>query len=102
VLNRSPFDAVKICVFKYANFSEKATKPEYWWFLLFVLIVAAIATLLSPKAYQIVGVLVILPLVAVGTRRLKDTGHSGWWQLLLVVPFGQVVVFYLLAQDGRN
>ena len=101
-LSISPFDAVKICVFKYANFSEKATKPEYWWFLLFVLIVAAIATLLSPKAYQIVGVLVILPLVAVGTRRLKDTGHSGWWQLLLVVPFGQVVVFYLLAQDGRN
>ena len=98
----TPLESVKACILKYANFSGKATKPEYWWFFLTVLLVAAIATLLDPKAYQLVGVLALLPLVAAGTRRLKDAGHSGWWQLLLVVPFGQVVVFYLLAQDGQN
>ena len=98
----TPLESVKACILKYANFSGKATKPEYWWFFLAVLLVAAIATLLDPKAYQLVGVLALLPLVAAGTRRLKDAGHSGWWQLLLVVPFGQVVVFYLLAQDGQN
>ena len=98
----TPLESVKTCILKYANFSGKATKPEYWWFFLAVLLVAAIATLLDPKAYQLVGVLALLPLVAAGTRRLKDAGHSGWWQLLLVVPFGQVVVFYLLAQDGQN
>ena len=98
----TPLESVKACILKYANFSGKATKPEYWWFFLTVLLVAAIATLLDPKAYQLVGVLALLPLVAAGTRRLKDAGHSGWWQLLLVVPFGQVVVFYLLAQGGQN
>lgn len=97
----TPFGAVKICVSKYAEFSGKATRPEYWWFFLFVLLIAAIATIVAPAAYQIIGTLALLPLISVGTRRLNDTGRSGWWQLLLLIPFGQVVVFYLLAQDGQ-
>jgi len=98
----SPLDAIKICILKYANFRDKASRSEYWWFFLFVVLIAAIAQILATSAYQIVFILVLMPLLAVGTRRLNDTGRSGWWQLLFLVPFGQVVVFILLAQSGRR
>ncbi|NKB33836.1 MAG: DUF805 domain-containing protein [Pseudomonadales bacterium] len=97
----TPFESVKTCLFKYGNFSDKASKSEYWWFFVFLLIVVAIAKLLNETLFQIIGILALLPFIAVGHRRLKDTGESGWWQLLLLVPYGQVVVFYLLAQDAK-
>ncbi len=46
------------------------------------------------------GLIVILPRIAAGMRRLHDVGRSGWWQLFFLVPFGQVVVLILLAQEG--
>ncbi len=102
--NRSltPLEAIKTCFFKCADFSNTASQSEYWWFFLFVLLVAAVATIISPNAYQTIGVLALLPLISVGTRRLRDVGRSGWWQLLFLVPFGQVVVFFLLAQESQH
>lgn len=97
----TPFDAVKAGFVKFANFSDEATRFEYWWFFLFALLITAVAIILHPKAYQIVSLIILLPLIAVGTRRLHDIGRSGWWQLLFLVPFGQIVVLYLLAQDGE-
>ncbi len=97
-----PLDAVKTALMEFSNFSGKATRLEYWWFFLFVLLVMAVATIIHEKAYQIVGVFLLIPYLAVGTRRLNDIGRSGWWQLLLLVPFGQIVVFYLMAQAGSE
>jgi uncharacterized membrane protein YhaH (DUF805 family) len=95
---QTPLEAVKTGLRQFANFSGTATRFEYWWFLAFVVIITAVATILHEKAYQIVGVLLLLPFLAASTRRLNDAGHSSWWQMFWLVPFGQIVVLILLAQ----
>ena len=99
---QTPLEAVKTGLRKFANFSGTATRFEYWWFLAFVVVVTAVATILHEKAYQIAGVILLLPFLAAGSRRLNDTGHSPWWQFFWLVPYGQIVVLILLAQpDSR-
>lgn len=98
----TPVTVVKRAFVEFDNFSDRASRYEYWWFLLFVLLLSALATVVHEGAVVIVGLLVLLPLLAVGTRRLNDAGHSGWWQLMLLVPFGQVVVLMLLAQKSKG
>ncbi len=98
----TPLDAIKTGFLQFGNFSGTATRFEYWWFFLFVLVVTAVAAIIHERAYQIVAVIFLLPLIAAGTRRLNDAGRSGWWQRLLLVPFRQIVVLYLLAQASSR
>lgn len=96
----TPIDAVIIGFREYANFTGKATRYEYWWFLLFITLIIAVATILSEKAGQIADVILLVPLLAAGSRRLNDTGQSGWWQLFFFVPFGVIIVLILMAEKG--
>ena len=98
----TPVEAIRAGFLKAVDFSGTAGRFEYWWFFLFVLLVAAAATVIGEKIFQLVSLMVLLPLLAVGTRRLRDAGRSGWWQLLFLVPFGQVVVLYLLALPSQG
>ena len=90
-------DAIRVCLAKYADFTGRATRAEYWWFFLAVLIGSAAASAAHPALYGLFSVAALLPLLAVGARRLHDTNRSGWWQLLGLVPFGIIVVIILLA-----
>ncbi|AUD78436.1 hypothetical protein CW740_03885 [Kangiella profundi] len=104
-INESPlsiFAATKYCLLNYANFEGKASRAEYWWFFLFVLLIAAVSLVLHEKLYLVIGILTFMPLVAAGTRRLNDIGHSGWWQLLFLVPFGAVAVLIMLALGSQT
>lgn len=89
-------DAVKTCLYKYAGFSGRAGRAEFWWFTLFVFIASLGAQALewainsatgTPDGPRILsGVLslaLFLPGLAVTWRRLHDTGHPGWWYLIL-------------------
>lgn len=101
----TPFDSVKTTLLESTNFSGKSSRSEYWWFVLFLIVILAVASIIHEKAYQILGVLFLIPFMAVGSRRLNDVGRSRWWQLLLLVPFGQVVVFYFMTlaeSDKKN
>ncbi len=98
----TPWDAVKTGLREFANFSGTMTRYEYGWFLLFFVVVTAVATILHEKAYQITTIILLLPFLAAGARRLNDAGHSPWWQFFWLVPFGQIVVLILLAQPGRG
>lgn len=89
-------DAIRICLAKYADFSGRASRAEFWWFFLFVLLVASALTLLHEVLGSIFLIAVLLPLLAVGTRRLRDSGKSGWWQLFLLVPVGGIVALGFL------
>src|SRR6266576_6086656 len=91
-------NAVKACLAKYANFNGRATRTEYWWFFLAVLLGSAVTSLIALRIYALFSLVTLLPLIAVGARRLHDTNRSGWWQLLALVPFGVVVPIILLAQ----
>ena len=97
----TPFMAFKTGFVEFANFSDTATRFEYWWFFLFVLLILAVAAIINQQLLYSLSVIVLLPLVAVGTRRLNAIGQSGWWQLLFLVPFGFVPVFYMLAMEGN-
>lgn len=103
------FTAVRVCLRKYADFSGRATRSEYWWWTLAVLLGSATLTLLAAQeikfllalvAYQLA---VLCPALAVAVRRLHDTGRSGWMLLLVLVPIvGGVVVTVLLAMPSRS
>ena len=95
-------NAVKTCFTKYADFSGRAARPEFWWFVLFWIVVLAITGLISKYLYGIAGLAMLIPGLAAGARRLHDTGKSGWFQLISLIPvIGSLVVIYLMAQPGN-
>lgn len=102
---------------KYADFTGRARRSEYWFFVLGNLIIyiglAVIGGLLGgitgseegaivPIALIGIFVLAILiPSIAVGVRRLHDTGKSGWWYLISLVPFGSIVLLVFFCMDSE-
>ncbi|MFH5834516.1 DUF805 domain-containing protein [Proteiniclasticum sp. C24MP] len=98
---QTPVESIKKSFMEYANFSGKATRYEYWWFFLFMVLVLAIATIIHEQLNQIVAIIFLVPFLAVGSRRLNDIGRSVWWQLFLFVPFGQIVVLFMMAEKSE-
>ncbi len=98
----TPLEVIKKCFMEYSNFKGKATRYEYWWFLLFMVLVLSIGYLIHERLYQIISVIFLVPLLAVGSRRLNDAGQSVWWQLFLFVPFGQIIVLFYMAEKSKE
>lgn len=96
-------ESIKTCFSKYAEFSGRADRSEYWWFELFLLLVIVGAAMLGETLSNLVSLAVLLPSLAVGARRLHDINKSGWWQLLYLIPVvGWIVVIYWSAQPARD
>lgn len=94
-------DAVKTCFRKYADFSGRAKRPEYWWFFLFLVLASFVFDMLGDVIYVLFSLATLLPSLAAGARRLHDTNRSGWWQLLWIVPIiGWIIAIVFLAQQG--
>ncbi len=97
---------------KYTTFTGRARRAEYWMFTLFNIIIAVVLGVLdavigSPGILGGIYVLaVLLPSIAVSIRRLHDTGRSGWWLLIVFVPFIGAIVFLVFSvldsQPGNN
>ncbi len=95
---------------KYAVFSGRARRKEYWMFALFSFIVSLIISIVSPMLGDTMGIVgivyvlaVLIPSVAVAARRLHDTGRSGWWQLIALIPIiGAIWLIVLLCLDGNQ
>jgi len=91
---------------KYAVFSGRARRAEYWYFFLFNILIAILINLISGAIFKnnIIGGLyslaVFIPGLAVGVRRLHDTGKSGWYLLLAYVPFALMIPIFLLTLVG--
>ena len=105
----TPSAAIRSALTKYAVFSGRASRSEYWWFTLFFVTAAVIVLVLAIQELipsQIGNLLVIallalsVPMVAVRVRRLHDTGHSGWWCLIEWAPLGGIVLLVLLVRSG--
>jgi uncharacterized membrane protein YhaH (DUF805 family) len=96
-------DAIRVCFNKYADFDGRASRPEYWWFFLFVMLVSVAGSIISPMLSGLFTLATLLPSIAAATRRLHDTGRSGWWQLIVLVPLvGFIVILVLLAQESKS
>jgi len=102
------------CFKKYAVFAGRARRREYWMFTLFNILVSFVLGIVvgfvagmskSPELVwlgQIYTLAVFLPGLAVSVRRLHDTGRSGWWFLVNLVPIvGLIVMLVFLCLDSQ-
>lgn len=94
----------------YGNFSGRATRKEYWIFILSNIIIFWLLVFLSSFSEVLVAIIallfilvMIIPSYSVGARRLHDIGKTGWWQLLGFIPFGSVVLFvFCIIESEEN
>jgi len=96
-------ESIRVCLTKYADFAGTASRSEYWWFVLFLALGGAVASVIGPSYGTIFSLVTLLPLLAAGSRRLHEIGRSGWWQLMGLVPVaGIFILIFLLAQEGKE
>jgi uncharacterized membrane protein YhaH (DUF805 family) len=94
-------ESIQVCFNKYVDFSGRASRSEYWWFALFVFLGSFVLGMFSTWLNVIFLLATLLPQLAAATRRLHDTGRSGWWQLIGIVPLiGWIVLIVFLAQES--
>lgn len=121
--------SVRTCFSKYATFTGRAGRSEFWWFVLFNLIARIVARIVDGilfggpmvmmqhghgygmwEVYSPGGIVtgivmlgLILPQLAVGARRLHDIGRSGWWQLIVLIPLlGWLLLLYWFVQPSSG
>lgn len=103
--------AIATCMSKYAIFDGRASRSEFWWFYLFTVLLSWGASLVGltvdidwgPDLLSgLVSLAFLIPVIAAGTRRLHDTGKSGWWQLLFITLIGVVVLIVWMAQESSK
>ena len=85
----------------YADFDGRIGRQEFWMYALFVFGISVILNALRLDVISMVVSLgLLVPNLAMGSRRLHDTGRSGWWQLLMFIPIvGWIIIIVLLAQE---
>lgn len=99
------FEAVKTCFQKYAVFSGRARRSEFWYFMLFIAIINLILGFVGNDwGSNIFSLAILLPSIAVTCRRLHDTGRSGWWQAPYLAAYGisAIALVYVLTTVGTG
>lgn len=104
---KDALEAIRVCIDKYANFSGRATRLEFWSFFLaaaLVHLVALSTAYVSGFPYELISALLLaLPTLAVGARRLHDVNRSAWWLLIgLFLPslVALLILWLMPSQKG--
>lgn len=100
---------------KYATFTGRSRRKEYWFFALFNIIISIVLTIVDTVFGTLsvetgLGLLsgvyslaVLIPSIAVTVRRLHDVGRSGWWLLIAFLPLvGVIVLLVFMLQDSKE
>lgn len=86
---------------KYTVFTGRARREEFWLFALVSFVISFVLSFLGPLGF-LYSLGVMVPCLALGARRLHDTGRSGWWQLLGFIPLvGAIVLIIFAVQDSQ-
>ncbi len=94
--------AVKTCMTKYIDINGRASRSEYWWFVLSYVILVIIASFISQNLATLVLLVYLCPLITAQVRRLHDGDRSGWWVLLGLIPIANLVLLYFLIIKGTE
>lgn len=107
-------DAIRSCLRKYVTFSGRATRPEYWWFVLFIVVGGIVTGILDSTLFgetivesdgsrtavgsdgpisSIFSLATLIPLLAAGWRRMHDTGRSGLYLLYPILVWIGIASF---------
>ncbi|AGH80677.1 hypothetical protein PCNPT3_03675 [Psychromonas sp. CNPT3] len=89
---------------QYSDFKGRTPRKEYWMFVLIYLVINVSLAFLNITILSVIAsVVIFLPSISIATRRLHDTGRSGWWQLLCFIPIiGLIILLVLLAQKTKE
>ncbi|HAH48461.1 DUF805 domain-containing protein [Gimesia sp.] len=97
---------------KYADFSGRARRKEYWMFILFNILISFVIGILGAIIGETGGLITVslsglyslfifIPSIAVTVRRLHDTNRTGWWILISLIPFfGAIILFIFMILDS--
>lgn len=113
-----PIAALESVLFNGFTFSGRASRAEYWWFVLFytlamiaalfmdtLQVIAADVPSLNPFSYTSIwlSLLTLIPMLSVTVRRLHDSGRSGFWYLLFLVPVvGGIIMIVLMVAPSEQ
>jgi uncharacterized membrane protein YhaH (DUF805 family) len=104
-------DAIKLGFSNYVNFTGRACRSEYWYWILFTVIVSVVALVIDGMMRaQVVSTIwdlaTFLPSLAIAVRRLHDLDRSGWWFLLIFIPLVGIIILIVWfcgkGTDGPN
>lgn len=102
-------DYFKLALSKYAQFTGRSRRSEYWYFFLVNILISYGLTILGAVTeigiFGILGGLaslaLLIPGIAVAVRRMHDVGRSGWWLLIGLIPLAGLVVLYWAVSDSQ-
>ena len=105
----SMIESVKTVLSKYVDFSGRARRSEFWWYMLCYCILSSVLSgIYQATQSNIVAVIsgivslgLLLPTLAVHVRRLHDVGRSGWWLLLDLTCIGGIVILIWEIMDSQ-
>lgn len=99
-------EAIKLFFKNYTNFSGRSSRSEYWWVMLFNMIISAIFTIITiPVLTGLWSLVTLIPGLALAIRRLHDVGKSGWFLLIGLIPLVGVIILlvqYLKESEPAN
>ncbi len=99
----SKFDYYTGAFKKYATFTGRANLPEFWYFVLFNFVIGLILSFINESLAGIYNLVVLVPSLAIGARRLHDIGKSGWMQLIGLIPIiGWIWLIILFVRKGDS
>ena len=97
---------------QYADFSGRAIRSQFWYFVLFSFIISFVLGIVDGMLFgrqilsMIFNLAVLIPSIAIAVRRLHDLGKTGWWYLLIFVPLIGIIVlivwFCMKGQTTKN